>query len=152
MNLNNLITPETAMKRLKAAVLGRAVWGTVRVTADEDLVSGMLEVEFSRSHGVTAILHMHVTGCRREQQRPFRRNEPVIHGRVCDIKVTVSAGQMTCKPSIAIAQATLHRDVAELACALDAMAAEWTVGELCDEDGRTIERTIPITREKVHGA
>lgn len=141
MNLNNLITAETAMKRLKAAALGRAVWGTLRVTADEDLVSGMLSVEFSRSHGVTATLHVYVTGS---------RHEPTVHARVSDVEVTLSAGQMTCKPSIAIAQATLHRDVAELACALEAMASEWTVGVPCDADGRTAEETT-IIKEKVHG-
>lgn len=147
MNLNNLITAETAVKRLKAMVLGRAVWGTTRVTADEELVSGMLEVEFSRSHGVTATLHVHVTGNRHEQQGPFRRNGPTVHARVSDVEVTLSAGQMTCKPSIAIAQATLHRDVAELACTLEAMASEWTVGVPCDADGRMITNT----REKVDG-
>lgn len=148
MNLNNLITAETALKRLKAAVHARAVWGTVRITADDNLVAGLLEVQFSRSHGVTAALHVYVTDHRHVTQGPFRRNEPVLHARVCDVDVTLSASQMTCKPAIAIAQATLHREVAELACMLEAMASEWTVGEPCDQDGRV---TIVAT-EKVHGA
>lgn len=147
MNLNNLITAETAVKRLKAAVQDRAVWGTTRVTADEDLTSGMLSVVFSRSHGVTATLTVWMNNDRFEQQLPFHRHETTLYARVADVEVMVTAGQMTCKPSIAIAQAALHRDVAELACTLEAMAFEWTVGVPCDADGRMITNT----REKVDG-
>lgn len=140
MNLNNLTHPDKALAVVRDIILAHAsaIHGLKRCSSLDELGGGYLHAEWQRSFGVGAQLNVHLMPPTVHTQRADRR-KPQSWARISDVHVTVCATQQTVSPAIAIAQATLHRSVAELACLIEAALQDLTVGEPCDEEGRDLE-------------
>lgn len=135
MNLNNLTSPRNMLEILRDAGWRTAVAlpGLVHCTASEDLDTGYLYLRWKRSAHVEAQIMIDIDTPVLRTQPGYRRGDPEIHALVSAVRVVVSVTQSPCSPTVAIAQSTLHHCVAEIACMLEALAQDHTVGVLDKE-------------------
>ena len=139
MNLNYLTSPTRVLELLRETALAHAATlpGLKECTEVEALPGGYLHVRWQRCQGVGAHIDVHVE-CSTVEHQPGTRHTKEVWARVSPVTVKVGVTQQTTLASVAVAQATLHRAVAELRMRLEAMLSELTVGVPCDERGREL--------------